>query len=625
MQVSFGTFHSVFFTILKNEYRYTGSNILAEDKRYEIVAKLLSHYSFEYEDEKEFIAGVLSEISLVKGGLIDVNNYSSLTMPEDVFREIYNGYNRFLMESRLLDFDDMLIRCYHLLKSNERVLDFWRERFQYIMIDEFQDINTVQYLIMRMLARPLNNIFIVGDDDQSVYSFRGAKPAIMLNFEKDFPGCEKIILDNNYRSGAKIISAAQRLIGNNEHRFEKDIKAVRDGGEDIVIREFDTLSGQNEYLAKSIRNLNSQGIDYSSMAVLIRTNVQSQVIADKLMEYNIPFSVKEGMPDIFDHFITRDLMAYMEAGGQIGRDKAADRNLMVRVINRPNRYISRDALLRAKVSKEDLLGFYKDRTWMHDRIELLYTDLEFISTLSPYAAVCYIRNKIGYDDYIKDYAKERRIYEDELFTIMEEISQSAKRFGTLSEWKDYRDDFRRKVLQQQGGEGVNIMTFHGAKGLEFDTVFIADANEEITPHNKEKTPAGIEEERRMFYVAMTRAVNRLYILCEKERYNKELMPSRFIGEILTDKKAITAGKMIWHRVYGEGRIVERDGGRIKVRFRLNGTVKILDLDHCLAAGIITTEKPLKIESDYSRQYEKQPDPMEKIRRHFSGKSFTITL
>lgn len=623
-QVSFGTFHSVFFTILKNEYRYTSSNILTEDKRYELVMELLAGYKFDYDDEKEFVSGVLSEISLVKGGLINVEAYSSLLMSEDIFREIYKKYNRFLMESRLLDFDDMLIRCYHLLRTNERVLNFWRERFEYIMIDEFQDINTVQYLIMRMLARPLNNIFIVGDDDQSVYSFRGAKPAIMLNFEKDFPGCKKIVLDDNYRSGAKIIEAAKRLIDNNEHRFDKDIRAFRKEEGEISVREFATLSAQNDYMAKSIRAFNAQGISYSDMAVLIRTNSQAGVIADKLMEYNIPFSVKEGIPDIFDHFIAKDMMSYIKAAGQIvkSRDDSADRELLTRIINRPNRYISRDALLRSKVSKNDMCTFYKDREWMIERIELMYDHLKFISGLSPYAAICYIRNKVGYDDYIKDYAKERKIDEEELFAVMEELSESAKRFKTVEEWQNYRNEFKKKLSDQKNDECVSIMTFHGAKGLEFDTVFIADANEEITPHNKEKTPAGIEEERRMFYVAMTRAINRLYILSERERYNKELIPSRFVGEILTDKKKITAGSTIWHKTYGEGRILQREGNRIRVRFRLNAAEKVLNLDYCLSAGILTTQKPVKAESDYSRQYQKQPDYREKIKRHMSNLSFT---
>ncbi|MBQ3061070.1 MAG: ATP-dependent helicase [Lachnospiraceae bacterium] len=585
--VSFGTFHSVFFTILKSAYNYQSSNILKEDERYFIIKELIDGLNIEYEDEKEIVSLISSEISLVKGEMIEPGNYCSVNISASDFRKIYKEYNEILAKKRLIDFDDMLVRCYHLLKSNKEVLKVWQNRFKYILIDEFQDINLVQYLIIKMLAEPENNLFVVGDDDQSIYSFRGARPEIMLGFPKDYEGAKKIVLDTNYRCSESIVRAALRVIANNVDRFQKDIKTVRQTTNSVDIREFNTVQSQNEIVVKEIIKRIKSGVKPKEIAVLFRTNTQARAIAAKLMEYNVNFSVKEGIPDIYEHFIAKDIFAYIRCGVQI--KDAIDRGELLRIINKPNRFISRQALATSRITMDSLCEFYKDKSWMVERICDFFEDLRCIGNMEPYVAINYIRNKIGYDEYLKEYAKYRKLDYDEIIETLDELSSEGKRFKNFEEWNEYIKTYREKISKKAYSKDldvVNLMTFHSSKGLEFEVVFIIDVNESITPHSKSRHREAIEEERRMFYVAMTRAKNELMIFYSRDRYNKELNPSRFIGEIYMSKDELDKGNEIIHSVYGKGVIIENDGKKIKIFFDKGKCVKCFDIDYCICARII---------------------------------------
>lgn len=590
--VSFGTFHSVFFTILKSVYNYQSSNILREEDRYVLIKGLLEKYNIEYEDEKEMIGLLSSEISLVKGEMISVDTYCSANISAETFRRIYMEYNQTLCDKRLIDFDDMLIRCYHLLKTNKEALKVWQSRFKYILVDEFQDINLVQYLTIKMLAAPENNLFIVGDDDQSIYSFRGAKPEIMLGFEKDYPDARKVTLDVNYRCSEAIVKASGRVISNNINRFHKDIKTSSKYNETVGINEFKNVHAQYDYVAKDIIKKINEGMRFSQIAVLFRTNTQARGMAAKLMEYNIAFSVRESIPDIYEHFIAKDMFSYIRCGCQIA-DKTTggrfDRGDFLRIVNKPNRYISREALGGTQITFNDLCGFYQDKSWMVDRIMTMFSDLKNIGGMDPYAAINYIRNKIGYDDYLKDYAAYRKIDFDELMDTLEELMESAKGYDSLREWESYIEKYRNNMKAQMDNNSknaVSLMTFHSSKGLEWEGVYIIDANEGITPHNKSKTPTALAEERRMFYVAMTRAKRHLTITYALERFNKDLGPSRFLGEIYVSKSELVKGSTVNHKVYGEGKIIDNDGKKIKVLFERDKAIKIFDIDYCISTRII---------------------------------------
>lgn len=531
---AFGTFHSVFFLILKLAYRYDAGSIVKEEQRAEFIREMLARYQLEVEDENEFISGVLSEISAVKGEMLDLNHYYAKNCPEEIFKKLYQGYESRLRKGSLLDFDDMLVMCHQLFVQRPDILQAWQRKYRYILIDEFQDINRIQYEIVRMLARPENNLFIVGDDDQSIYRFRGARPEIMLGFERDYPGAVKILLDTNYRSTREIIASAGRVIRHNETRFKKIIRDVRGPGRCLAVKMWDNPRSEARAIATQLRDYRRLGVEYGDIAVLYRTNLGPRLLVEVLMEYNIPFHMRDALPDLYGHWIARDLFAYIRAAGG-----AMDRANLLRIINRPVRYISREALDAQTVSLESVKSFYQDKEWMADRVDRLEYDLGTMSSMPPAKAVNYIRKAVGYDDFIRDYARERSLDFQELFEILDQLQDSAAGFETMEQWQRYIDRYREKLAarsmhDQKKKEGVSLMTMHSSKGLEFRVVFILDANEGVTPHHKAVLKADLEEERRMFYVAMTRARDRLHIYYVKERYHKKQEVSRFVKEAMEE-------------------------------------------------------------------------------------------
>ncbi len=539
-RVSFGTFHSVFFTILKYAYRYQASNIVREEQRTGFLREMVEKLDLEIEDEKEFISLVLGEISFVKSEMLDLNHYYSQNCSEEIFKKLYQGYEERMRRANLLDFDDMLVMCHQLFTERKDILEAWRQKFQYILVDEFQDINKVQYEIVRMLAKPEDNLFIVGDDDQSVYRFRGSKPEIMLGFPKDYPEAKTVLLGVNYRSSMEIVETASRLIRNNRKRFDKKLEAARGHGKPVMTCASRDPQAETIRIVEEIRDYVRAGYRLEDIAILYRTNLNPRLMVEKLMEYNIPFTMKDALPNLYEHWISGNVLAYINAaGGDLGRGN------ILQIINRPNRYISRDALEETKVSWNAVKSFYQDKGWMVERIEQLEYDLLMLKNMPPAAAVNYIRKAVGYDDYIKEYARFRRLKPEELLEILDQLQESAAGFKTVEAWFDHMEEYKKKLreqaqAQQDKAEGVSLMTMHGSKGLEFSIVYILDANEGITPHRKAVLDADLEEERRMFYVAMTRAKERLHVCYALERYGKKQDVSRFVEEY--QNKARPAGR-----------------------------------------------------------------------------------
>ena len=531
-RVSFGTFHSVFFLILKLAYRYQASDIVREEQRTLFIREMLEKTELEAEDEAELVRSILSEISAVKGEGMRPEHYYPKSCSQEIFRRLYEGYENELRRRHLLDFDDMLSMCWELFSQRKDILGAWQEKYKYILVDEFQDINRLQYEIMKMLALPENNLFIVGDDDQSIYRFRGAKPELMLGFEKDYPGAERILLGTNYRSRKPIVDAAGRLIVHNKTRFSKEIRAARGAGREVDLRVFKDQGEENLTIARELADYASMGIPYRDMAVIYRTNAGPRLLISKLMEYNIPFRMRDSLPNLYDHWISKNILAYIRAA----RGDRSRRNLLT-IVNRPVRYISREALESEQVDWERVKAFYQDKAWMLERIEQLEYDLRVLKNMAPAGAVNYIREAVGYDDFLKEYARERKIQEEDLFQVLDSLQESAADFADFEAWSAHMDAYREQLAKQRQKEeeqadGVNLMTMHSSKGLEFQVVYILDANEGITPHHKAVLDPELEEERRMFYVAMTRAKERLHIFYVRERCHKKQTISRFAQEAM---------------------------------------------------------------------------------------------
>lgn len=537
LPVRFGTFHSVFFQILRLAYHYEVKDIATPALKYRFLEETLNETGYGVDDKKEFLSDIEKEISRVKGEGIEIDCYFSSACSAEIFQKMYRGYQEKLQRHRCLDFDDMVVYTYQLLKEREDIRRRWQAQFRYLLIDEFQDINRLQYETVCMLAEPENNLFIVGDDDQSIYGFRGAKPGIMLSFPKRFRDTKQIVLGVNYRCSDEIMKAAERLIGKNNERYEKHIVANKGKEQPVHMKKCENLPDEAEKIVAQIQMYQKEGIAYQEMAVLFRTNMQMRLLAGKLMEHGVPFTMRENLPNLFDTWMAKDIMCYLQlALGNRSREK------FLKIANRPVRYLSRTAFTESEVSFDKLRAYYavKNQEWMEERIWNFEYDLKNLASLSPYAAIHFIRKGIGYDEFLKTYADERNVNADDWFDVLDEMQEMARDKKSIPEflsfvenYGDTLEEIRQEQKKQQVKEepGVSLMTMHASKGLEFPVVFVPTLNEDIVPYRKAVQEGNLEEERRMLYVAMTRAKTYLHLSFVKERFHKEAEPSPFLYEI----------------------------------------------------------------------------------------------
>ena len=531
--VTFGTFHAVFFMILKHAYHYTAENIMKEEQKFQWIREIVTKHKLEYEDETEFLTAILGEISAVKNTGIEIAHYYSKNCAETVFRRIFNEYQEYLYRHGKIDFDDMLVYTKELFLERKDILSAWQKKYPYILIDEFQDINKIQYDVVKLLAGDSQNLFAVGDDDQSIYRFRGAKPEIMLHFKEDFKEAETVLLDTNYRSTVPIVTAAGNVIKYNKERFPKKIQAA--GGDGAAV-EYLLFEGQREENARIIWDIQEaidHGANYRDFAILFRTNMQPRFLMEQLMAYNIPFRTRDSIPNLYEHWLAKDLFAYIRIA--MGSRERRD---FLQIMNRPKRYISRDSLDEPTVAFDVWEWYYEEQPWVAKRIGQLEHDIKVLERLSPYAAINYIRKAIGYDEFCAEYADYRRMKVEDLYDVLDELQESSKEYKDYDGWFSHIETYTKELqevyrLQNQNMESVTLATLHSAKGLEYENVYLIDVNEGVMPYKKAVLDTEIEEERRMFYVGMTRAKKNLHLFAVKKRNNKDAEISRFIKEAQT--------------------------------------------------------------------------------------------
>ena len=529
-RVTFGTFHAIFFMVLKLAYKFDAGNIITDEAKHQAMREMIMYFNLDYRDENELIQGIFAEISMIKNSRIPLEHFYSTQCGEEVFRKIYREYDGFLRKHKLIDFDDMLTMTYELFRERPDILQAWQKKYKYILIDEFQDINQIQYDIVRMLALPENNLFMVGDDDQSIYRFRGSKPEIMLHVPKDYPKVKQIQLDTNYRCQSTIVDASLRLIGQNKERFPKKIQASRAKENPIIFQTFESQRDEILFILKKIDEQVGKGYHLSDIAILFRTNTQPRFLMEQLMAYNVDFKTRDQIPNLYDHWIARDIRTYMN----IARGSRERKDFLM-ILNKPKRYISRDSLCESQVAFDEWEKMYDDQPWIAERIEKLHYDIKMLEKMSPFAAINYIRHGIGYDDYLTEYAEYRNISKEDLFDVLEELQASAKGFKNYDAWelhmKECEEELRERAKHKnENPNAITLATMHSAKGLEFKSVFIIDANEGIMPYKKALLDKDIEEERRLFYVGMTRAIHDLTICSVKNIHGKTNDVSRFVRE-----------------------------------------------------------------------------------------------
>lgn len=532
--VTFGTFHSVFYKILRKSRRYEATEILSERQKTDYIREIIGRYGISSNDISELSQNIINDIGNIKGNMLNAQEYEPSCCKKEDFIKVYNAYNLELKKDGKMDFDDILRECYLLLCENHTILEQWRELYKYILIDEFQDINRIQMNIIELLASPLNNIFVVGDDDQSIYGFRGARPEIMIEFKDYYPEAELIVLNVNYRSTQSIINVAGRVIENNKTRLDKCAHANNDKDFQPDIRKFRNQVEELKFVVSKIKEYENQGISLSEMAILVRNNSQIQEISSFLKNRKIEAESGKHRSNIYNGMVAKDILSYVR--GVLKFDGTYFNEDLIYVLNKPQRYISRQVVLSVNMNVSAVRRIYSK-----NNIDSFLFHIEMIRKLPPQAALSYIRKGAGYEEYLRLYAIENNIPMSGLLKQLEQLVQGCSKFNTLEQWINSIDSAQNSEGQNFGkkssGEGgtnnrINIMTMHGSKGLEFKAVFIVDANQGIIPTSKALRERDFEEERRLFYVAITRAIDYLNVYAVEERLGCPIEVSMFVEEML---------------------------------------------------------------------------------------------
>lgn len=532
--VTFGTFHSVFYKILRKSRRYEATEILSERQKTDYIREIIGRYGISSNDISELSQNIINDIGNIKGNMLNAQEYEPSCCKKEDFIKVYNAYNLELKKDGKMDFDDILRECYLLLCENHTMLEQWRELYKYILIDEFQDINRIQMNIIELLASPLNNIFVVGDDDQSIYGFRGARPEIMIEFKDYYPEAELIVLNVNYRSTQSIINVAGRVIENNKTRLDKCAHANNDKDFQPDIRKFRNQVEELKFVVSKIKEYENQGISLSEMVILVRNNSQIQEISSFLKNRKIEAESGKHRSNIYNGMVAKDILSYVR--GALKFDGTYFNEDLIYVLNKPQRYISRQVVLSVNMNISAVRRIYSK-----NNIDSFLFHIEMIRKLPPQAALSYIRKGAGYEEYLRLYAIENNIPMSGLLKQLEQLVQECSKFNTLEQWINSIDSAQNSEGQNFGkkssGEGgtnnrINIMTMHGSKGLEFKAVFIVDANQGIIPTSKALRERDFEEERRLFYVAITRAIDYLNVYAVEERLGCPIEVSMFVEEML---------------------------------------------------------------------------------------------
>ena len=534
--VSFGTFHSIFFRILRSGYGWNVEQIFQEEERRNILRNSIEAEKWDIPDLEEYISQFFSQLSLMNSELEQPNRFTPVGMPVEEFRKLYRAYEGYKERHEKLDFDDMLTQCYQLLREDAAVREYWQRKYKFILVDEFQDVNQAQFACLQILAEKHQNLFVVGDDDQSIYAFRGARPDFLLHFPTLYPAAKKVTLNTNYRSTERIVNLAERVIGNNEVRFVKNMKGIGEAGDKVTFFLAEDAAKEAAHIAEKIGRLLDEGMPLTEIAVIYRTNLQGGAFARELYKTGIPYDLRDNSGNVYEHWVAKDLLAYLLLAENEESDSA-----LRRILNKPKRYIGKDLLAEAETMPYTLLRSFfvcpSLRGWQEENLENLRIDLNQIRKRTPYDALKYIRKVIGYDEYLEEFAAYRRTSAQVLQEIADEIMETAK---DCADVRSFREQLERLSLQMkeqsrkkgQKRNGVALMTMHGAKGLEFRAVFLPSLVEGIVPH--EKGMDTVAEERRLFYVAMTRASEKLCLSAILQRYEKERKPSRFLAEMGLD-------------------------------------------------------------------------------------------
>lgn len=613
-KVHFSTIHSFAYSVVMHYSKLVNKNfILIEGNsninKGMILADLYRKYNHEHlsEDKLEELSGY---ISYIKNSMIrykDLLKEDEDVFPIPHFLDVYKNYHDIMVANNYLDFDDMLTYCLVILEKNTELLNGYKSKYKYILVDEAQDTSKVQYEIIKLLSSPLNNLCLLGDDDQVLYSWRAAFPEVLLNFNKNYPSGNIVFAEQNFRSTKCIVSAANEFIKQNKNRYIKNMITENAEGSSIKLITLSSIDEQSQYIINYLKNEKA----YKNTAVLFRNNISALPLVDLFNENNIPFYIKDVVPHFFNHWITKDLLRFLEFA-----ERPFDYDLFKDIYYKMGTYLT----------KQDIQKLYYDvdnKTNIFQILNKKYPDKGFIDfyikvgilkNKKTFDALSYIENELGYKDYLNKYAKEFKYSMDNINTILttlKTVSSNTEGIGEFKEKLNYLELTMSRAKRVT--EGVTLATFHSSKGCEWDTVFVIDMIKNIFPTItsikkavEEEDFTELEEERRLCYVAVTRGKKQVYLIHPKgsssvffdffQKYNnKKFEESRKkaqdIEKIKQDKEfklalySLHIGQKITHKQFGVGEIINLKSPNMEIRFS-NNVTKNLSIEICLKNRLI---------------------------------------
>lgn len=507
----FYTFHSCFYYILRNSHINYPLNFITKEQKQKILKKIIQH-TFEKFDSHE-LNGIERLLGIYMNQMLSIDNFP-IYADIDIQRlnDIYLAYRKKLETSNLIDFDILQLDAYELLKSNKEIRAFWKNQFRFIQIDECQDMNLVQYEIVKLLAGKNQNVFMVGDDDQSIYRFRGSDISLMKRFMQEFDSVKEILLETNFRSTEMIVDYSQKVIHENNNRFEKEIISCNQEKSGVEIYSFTLRDDMYQFVIEKFQSASEA--DLNESAIICRTNAELKSWGYVMRQNSISYQSREEQISIFDQPWLLDIEAYLKIA-----IKSYEIEDIMRILNKPNRNIDREGVVEMLCLPKELLK-----------------DIKIICNMRPYLAMKYIWNGIGYGRWLKRHLELKTGNFEETQEQFQILLDASKKFYSIKEWLEQietdRMKFKEKKRNLVSNKGVHLITMHSSKGLEFDTVYIPDLNKGKMPRGFLLEQETIEEERRLLYVAMTRAKKHLNLLYLKGTEDHKLQPSVFIEPIL---------------------------------------------------------------------------------------------
>ncbi len=608
-KLNFRTIHSFAYQVIRDyeQLKNTKAFDVCENNSH-IIKQIYLELNNEYIGE-DTLREITRKITYCKNMMLKKNEIDSLSIAGCDFGEIYMAYESYKINNRLMDYDDMLTYSYHILRQNKSILDNLKNRFKYFNIDEAQDISVVQHEIIRLLVGDDGNIFMVGDEDQSIYGFRGANPKMLLDFEKTYKNSKVLLMQQNYRSTKSIVVAADRFIKQNKSRYDKSMFCVNEEGTKVQRRNLVDLKDQYEYIVELIK-MEKKGFENNSIGILFRNNESVIPIVDVLLKENISFSVRENKSGFFSHFILEDIKAYLSFARDFG-----DIDAFEKIYFKLDCYISKQMFDYVKDNyRGNVFNTLLDFPGLYDsNIKMILQrreDFEKLRSLNAVEVIGFIEWDMGYVESINGLAGRGFVKE----ALLQKLSVLRSIGASLGEGCVPEDIFSRlDVIEEVMGcsrstdNRVTLSTVHSSKGLEFDRVVLVDLLEGQFPSGEsvrlrdEGDLSLFEEEVRLFYVAVTRARQDLLLLCSNVFNSRLVRVSRFVGELLVESVGVAgsvvnndmseimsgfvAGVGVVHNRFGVGVVLEMVGDLVVVEFNSEGVKRLL-LDDCVRNGYL---------------------------------------